>query len=311
MLSVNSALLSGRLRYLVVIAILAGFWSSGTVAQELVPRIYWPTPKGTSVFVLGYQYSSGDVVTDPALPVADVKSRVNFLQGSYQRTLDLFGRMANLQINVPYVWGSTTGLVNDERRTRDLSAFSDARVLLSVNLLGAPSMDAQEFSALRAEPRTIVGASILIQAPTGAYDPDKLINTGANRWAVKPAVGLIWPIRRDWLLEAAAGVWFFGDNDQFLGDTRKQDPIWSTELHLVKRIRPGFWTALDVNYYSGGRTSIDRQDTGDRQRNSRIGATLVVPFLRRHAIRASFSVPLTTESGGDFDTMTLSYLRAW
>jgi hypothetical protein len=28
----------------------------------------------------------------------------------------------------------------------------------------------------------------------------------------------------------------------------QQDPILSSELHLVKRIRPGFWASLDLNF---------------------------------------------------------------
>jgi hypothetical protein len=31
--------------------------------------------------------------------------------------------------------------------------------------------------------------------------------------------------------------------------------------HLVKRIRPRFWAALDVNYYTGGRTTVDQELT--------------------------------------------------
>ncbi len=93
-------------------------------------------------------------------------------------------------------------------------------------------MDAAGFQALRANPQIIVGASLLVQAPTGEYDPDEVINIGTNRWAVKPAIGVIWPIRPTWLLEFEIGAWFFGDNDEFLGETREQDPILSTESTL-------------------------------------------------------------------------------
>ena len=62
---------------------------------------------------------------------------------------------------------------------------------------------------LRATPRTIVGASILVQAPTGGYESDKVINVGTNRWAVKPAVGVIWPMRPTWLLEFELGYLVF------------------------------------------------------------------------------------------------------
>jgi len=295
-----------------IAALLAiSFWSVAGFAQELAPRAYWPTPTGTNVLVVGYQYTGGDIVTDPSLQVSGVESDINFAQVSYQRTLNLFGRTTNLQFNLPYARSSTEGFVEGEFHSRHISAMADARVRLSINLLGAPAMDMDGFQALRAKPRTIVGASLLVQAPTGDYEPDKLINAGTNRWAVKPALGVIWPVRPNWLLEFELGAWIYGDNNNFQQRTRQQDPMLSSEFHLVKRIRPGFWASLDLNYYVGGRTIIDNVEQSDFQRNSRIGATVVLPFKQRHAIRASLSTAILTESGGDFESFSLNYAYAW
>jgi hypothetical protein len=294
----------------VAIAVL-GLWASSAAAQELTPRAYWPAPKGTNLVVLGYQYSSGDIITDPTLPIDGVDSRINYAQVTYQRTLSLFDRSANIQVNLPYTWGATEGTYEGDPVKRDLSGMSDMRFLLSVNLRGAPSMDKAGFQVLRKNPKTIIGASILVQAPTGGYDEDKLLNTGTNRWSVKPALGVIWPIYPTWLLEFDVGVWFFGDNDEFLGVTREQDPIYSGEFHVVKRFKPGFWASLDMNYYRGGQTNVDGIDRGDLQRNSRIGATAVFPFKPRHAIRASYNTGISTNSGGDYDTYILNYAYVW
>ena len=107
------------------------------------------------------------------------------------------------------------------------------------------------------------------------------------------------------------GAWFFGENDDFLSETRKQDPLLSTQFHLIKRIRPGLWASLDATYYWGGRTEIGGVTRDDRQENSRIGATFVMPFKRRHALRIAASVPLDTSAGGDFDTLTMAYAYIW
>ncbi len=288
-----------------------GLCNNVAFAQELAPRAYWPAPEGTNVLVAGYQNSTGDIVTDPALPIEGVESDIDFAQVSYQRTLNLFGRTTNLQLNLPYTRGLTEGFVEGEFRRRQISALADARVRVSVNLHGAPSMDAAEFQALRAKPRTIVGASLLVQAPTGAYESDKLINAGTNRWGVKPALGIIYPLRPTWLLEFELGAWFFGDNDNFQQQTREQEPILSSEFHLVKRIRPGFWASLDLNYYAGGRTTVDGVVRDDRQQNSRMGVTMVFPFKNRHAMRFAYSTGMATESGGDFDNFSLNYLYVW
>jgi hypothetical protein len=280
-------------------------------AQELTPRAYWPAPNGTNLIAAGYQYTTGDIVTDPSLPITGVDSRIHYAIMTYQRTFSLLARTANFQFNLPYTRGSTEGFAEGEFRRRDISAMGDARIRLTVNLRGSPSMDAKGFQALRASPRTIVGASILVQAPTGGYESDKVINAGTNRWAVKPALGVIWPMKPTWLLELELGTWFFGDNDDYLGTTREQEPILSFEVHLVKRIRPGFWASLDANLYGGGRTTVGVEERADLQRNSRIGATLLFPLKRRHAIRFAYSAGIVTESGGDFQNINVSYLFAW
>lgn len=146
---------------------------------------------------------------------------------------------------------------------------------------------------------------------TVRYWPDKLINAGTNRWAVRPALGVIWPVRPTLLLEFEFGAWFFGDNGDFLGTTRQQDPIFSSEFHVVKRIRPGFWASLDLNYYAGGRTTVGQDQRLDRQRNSRIGGTVVLPFKDRNAIRLSYSTGIATRTGGDYDSISLNYFYAW
>ncbi len=280
-------------------------------AQELVPRAYWPAPTGTKLFVTGYQYSDGDVLTDPSLPVEGVEAEIQFLSLTYQQTFDWFGRTTNLQLNVPYAWGSAQGFAEGMFRSREISNLADVRARLSVNLAGAPAMDGKGFLALRTNPKTIVGASVLVSAPTGGYDADRIFNAGSNRWAIKPAIGVIHPLHPRLLLEFELGAWFFEDNDDFLGETRDQDPVMSAAMHVIKRIRPGFWASLDMNYYWGGRTDVGEATRDDRQENSRIGATFVWPFKRQHALRMSASVPLDTSAGGDFDSFTIAYAFVW
>ena len=156
-----------------------------------------------------------------------------------------------------------------------------------------------------------VGAAVTASLPTGRYDPERVLNLGTNRWALKPALGVIVPLRFDWLLEMEAAVWLFGDNDDFLGQTRRQDPIWAGELHVVKRFRPGLWLSLDLNYYNGGETWLEGGDKGSLQRNSRAGFTLVLPHGQTRALRLAYSRGLTTRSGGDYRLYSLNYVFSW
>jgi hypothetical protein len=295
----------------ILLLLLTGLWGIASHAQELTPRAYWPTPEGTNVLVFGYQNSSGNVLTDPTLPVTGVKSDISFLQVSYQHTFDWFSRTATVQVNAPYSWGTTEGFLEGQYRDRKTAGFADARIRFAINLLGAPSMDQAAFRKLLAKPRTIVGASLLLQMPSGEYQPDKLINIGTNRWAAKPEIGVIWPIVPSLLFEFDIGAWFYGKNDEFLGQTRKQKPIISAEAHLVKVTRSGLWVSLDANFYDGGRTTIGETTHGDLQRNSRAGVTVFYPWKHRHGLRAGYSEGISTSSGGDFRMISLSYTYAW
>jgi hypothetical protein len=289
--------------------VVLSLWVADGTAQELTPRAYWPAPKGTQVLVLGYNHSTGDVITDPSLPVVGVDSKIHLGLLAYMKILSLWGRTGSIVVELPYSQGTTKGDLEGDATRRDFSGLGDVAVTLAVNLLGAPSMTPPEFQELRANPHPILGASVKIVAPTGDYDPDKLINIGTNRWAIKGELGYMIPIEPRWLLEFELGGWIIGDNDDFLDTTREQDPVVTGEFHLVRRIRPGFWASLDLNYYTGGRSTIDGEPVADLQRNSRVGGTVVVPFRGRHAFKVGYSIGVVTESGGDFEMLILSYTR--
>ena len=296
------------MRKLTLFFCLLHFCSSLCNAQELTPRAYWPAPKGTMIGVLGYKYSFGDVLTDPTLPLIGLDSRIHVGFLGYLQTFNLFNRTTNLIIELPYTWATTTGIIlsplGEIPGKRVISGIADIGITFSINLIGAPSMDLKGFQELRNNPHQILGASLKILVPTGAYEEDKLINVGSNRWAFKPELGYMIPLEKKWLLELGFGMWIFGDNDEFLGQTRKQDPIFATQLHLVKRFKPGFWAAFDANFYWGGRSNLLDEDL---QRNSKIGVTIVYPFAGRHALKGGFSMGLVTETGENFNSLIVSY----
>ena len=286
----------------------ASLASPDALAQDLSPRTYWPAPKGTRVLIVGYAHQTGDVVTDPSIPITGVDSRIDSAVLAYQQTIDLFGRTGNVQLELPFVDGTTTGMVSDQAGRRDVTGLGDIAATLTINLIGAPSMSAADFQGLRKNPHPILGASIKVVAPTGEYENDKLINIGTNRWAMRFQLGYIRPLTPKWLLEMSAGAWFFQDNDEFLGTTREQDPIGALNIHLVRRFSPGFWASLDLNFYLGGHSTLDGERNADLQRNSRAGLSVAYPFRRRHAVKLGFSEGVVTESGGDFRTITLNYV---
>jgi hypothetical protein len=289
------------------IAILYWNWIPCVCAQDMSPRAFWPAPDGTRVAVFGYSFVSGDVLVDPSLPVSGVDSDFSTGLVAFMQTFNLAGRTANLVFELPYSYGTTAGFIYDEPAQRTFSGFKDLGCTLAVNLLGAPTMNLKEFQELRAKPRPIVGASLKILAPTGSYDIGRLINVGTNRWSFRPKIGCILPVTDKWLVEAEAGAWFFSDDDDYISGRREQAPIFSGEIHLIRRFKPGFWASVETTYFNGGRQTIGGDRLADVQNNARIGATIVIPFGGRHAIKTGFSTSLTTSYGNEFDQILVTY----
>jgi hypothetical protein len=278
-------------------------------AQELVPAAYTPAPAGVNVVTLTGGYSSGDMSFDPSLPVEDASARINGFSVSYGRSFGLLGRSATITVIAPYVVGELEGVYIGEQTYVERSGLADGMVRLGVNLFGAPAMDREAFASFR--PRTLIGGSLTVNAPTGQYDPSKLINIGTNRWGFKPEIGVVQVVGK-WAFDFYVGGWFYTTNSDFYGArTREQDPILSTQAHVRYFVDRRLWAAIDANFWRGGQTSVDGAANDDLQSNSRIGLTLAWHVARQHGLRLAASRGAFTRIGGDFTSVGLSYSYSW
>jgi hypothetical protein len=304
-----SRLGSGRRRVAFILSCLFGSLSTAAHAQELFPAAYTPAPVGINLVVLTGGYSKGEVSFDPSLPVEDASARIHAWSVGYGRTFGFFGRAANVTVIAPYVVGDLEGVYIGEQTSLERSGPADVVLRFGVNFLGVPAMDREAFGGYR--PRTLLGASLLVRAPTGEYDPSKLINIGANRWGFKPEVGVAHVVGK-WAFDAYLGDWFFTDNSDFYGGkTRIQDPILSTQAHVRYLVSREFWVALDGNFWRGGRTKVEGVANDDLQRNSRIGLTAAWQVAPKHGLRLAASRGAFTRIGGDFTSMGVSYSYTW
>ena len=283
-------------------------------AQTLSPRAFWPGPRNTKVVSVGGVYQEGDVLTDPSLPVEGTESETRSLSAGYLQYFDLAGRTASANIEVPWVSTSLDAMFGRVGASRDIKGFADLSLRMAVNLRGAPTMSVEEFRKFVQHPKPILGVSLEVVAPTGVYESDRIANLGSNRWAAKPTLGYIRQIRPGWTVEMALGAWFYGDNTDFLGQRREQEPLVAGEFHLirpVRRSRPDFWVSLDLNFFSGARTRTDGEQADNDQNNSRIGITALVPFAGSNALKVAVSTSLVTEKGGDYSSLIVAYQKAW
>jgi len=285
------------------------FVAASAAAQELEPRAYSPNPTGANFVLAVYGHTSGSVVFDPSLPFENVNASVNASTLLYGRTFGLFGRSASAGLGVPYVWGDMDGEVLEEYRSIRRSGLADMRLRLAVNIIGGPALPRAEFAKRR--PRTTLGAGLVVSAPSGQYDPAKLVNLGANRWAVKPEIGVARPAGK-WMLEAYLGAWLFTDNPNFYGGQRReQSPLGTAQAHVSYTFKPRLWVAGDATFYTGGRTTVGGKRNADLQKNSRLGLTLAVPITRHQSLKASWATGFTTRIGGDFETLLVGWQYLW
>jgi hypothetical protein len=278
-------------------------------AQELEPRAYSPAPVGLNFILVAGSRSTGEVLLDPSVPIDDIRATVDAGVAGYGHTFGLWGNSASIALVVPYAWADVSGSVGENRQSVKRAGLADVRLRLAMNLLGGPAMTPKEFA--QRTPRTTLGASIVILAPTGEYFPDKLINIGSNRWGIKPELGLSVPFKR-WLFDIYGGAWFYTDNDEFYGGVRRsQDPISTVQGHVSYTIRPRLWLAVDSTYYFGGQSTVGGVVKADRKENSRLGITMSLPLGARQSLKLSWSEGASTRTGNDFRTWGIAWQYAW
>lgn len=285
--------------------------ASSLTAQDLDPRAYVHFPINANTVVTGFSFMSGSVVTDPSLPVQNIKAKVQAPSLGYARSFSLFGLTAQALVALPYTWAQVSGEVGGQDSSTRRSGLADMRLRLSVLFVGAPALTLEEL--MKAPRKTILGFSINVVAPTGQFYPYKLINLGTNRWAFRPELALSQPIGNRWLVDVYSGIWFFTNNNDFYpgSSKRTQEPMVSFQGHISYTIRPFMWVALNTTYYVGGKTSVNDLYKDDRQSNARIGVTGSMPLSKRSTIKLSVSTGAIVRSGQDFTAYSFGYQYSW
>lgn len=277
--------------------------------QELQPRAYLPAPIGLGFSTISYTSNSGGLLFDPSLPVEDAHVDAHVAALAVGASVPVFGRSSQVLAVMPYLVADLSGRLSGVEQSRHRSGLADSTFRFAINLYGAPAMHVEEFAKYR--PRTILGASVTANAPSGQYDPNLLINIGTNRWAFKPEIGLIRVAGR-WAFEGAVGAWLFTQNAKFYGGAiRKQDPLGSIQAHLVRLLPHRMWLAFDGTFYFGGRTTVGQTIKADYLGNTRFGATFGIPLARRQVLRLAYFQGATTRIGADIRSISVAYQVLW
>ncbi len=291
------------------IILLVFIWIQSLSAQTLEPKLYANLPIGFNVVIFGYGHTQGAIPENHSLGLEDPNLNIDSAFLAYAKSFDILGHNAKFDIILSSSSLYGTAQVNGSAVSRDVDGMGDTKVRLSFNLLGAPALSLKEFASY--QPDTLVGVSIQATIPTGQYDSSKIVNISAHRWALKPGIGISKTIS-DFTFEFSADAEFYTSNDDFYGGVkRKQDPIYSTQAHILYTFSRGMWLGVGANYYWGGKYSNDGVRADNALRNVRLGATLAYPINKRHAIKLYGNSGINTRYGTDFDAIGIVWQYNW
>jgi hypothetical protein len=305
-------------KIIILLAMATAFLPQELRAQDLSPRAYVITPIHSNVIILTWSFYDGNINYSGALPVTGATGTYSVPIFSYYHAFSFFGRSANMVASLPYAAGNFQGTALGAEQHLYRSGLLDSVYRFSVNLKGGPAMPVQKF--MRWKQKVLLGASLKVAAPTGQYDPTKLINWGANRWSFKPEFGYSQRFGQKWVLDGYFGVWFFTANSEFWSHniyfagtrSQSQDPIGSVEGHLSYDFKPRLWISLDGNFWFGGITSINGvQNPITRETNSRIGGTVAVPITRHQSLKFSYSNGTYIRFGGNYQNISVAWQYSW
>jgi hypothetical protein len=298
-----------------LLTLLSVMWfTPSCLAQDLEPRRWTHLPVGLNVIGVGLSKAAGDILLDPVIRAEDVRFDLYATGLSYVHSFGLAGKTARIDVIAPYASGRWEGLVDGVYTSVRRRGLADTRVRFSMNLYGSPALKGKEYLEYRGrnQTHTTIGAAISLTMPTGDYNSQWLINLGSNRWVVRPQLGVLHQ-REKWQFELSGSILFFQDNDDFWqGTTRKQDPLWFLQGHVIYSFKPGLWTSLSAGFAQGGRSTIEDIPKADDYRNPYMAVSVGTALGKKQSLKLTYIRTRTnTSRGADRDIFALGWSYRW
>lgn len=275
-------------------AALAALAAAPAGAQMYGPRQFWPAPVGTEVLTVAGIFTSSNTVVDTSIvfPKLDVDTWV--VAPSYTRFFAVGDQLVQGTVALPWARADVaiaeprTGLARSPVR----EGLADAYGHVTVGLVNAPALAPAAFSAFMAQrnPGVVVVALAGGFAPTGAYDSQRLVNIGTNRWTFRAGLPITARLSPSWApgktttFEALPSLDVFTPNNnpaapslngRLNGPSQTtQDPLAALELHLTHDLTPRLWVSLDSYSKVGGATAADGRSNDNQQLWSALGASV-------------------------------------
>lgn len=276
---------------------LIGFFCQQAHAQEIEARAYSNAP-------IGINFVTGGIAQAKSGSYTLVTEAV-----SLTRIIDVFGQSGRISLLLPYAQLSGSGTAGGQSLNASAEGLSDPVVKISANLYGAPALSLDEFRHYQQD--LIIGTSLAASIPWGKYNSEQMLNVGANRSLFQPAFGASQAIG-PWRLELAGMATIYTSNTNFLGgNTLSQNPIYSSEGHVIYYFQNTAYISADATYFMGGQKYVNGIAINGSQENWRFGSTLSYPINKQNSIRLSGSKGVYSNTNTSYDALGISWQYRW
>jgi hypothetical protein len=279
-------------------------------AQFNDPRAYENTPVGTNQLELGYTYVHSNTSLDTSLVVAGAKLNVNQGIIDYTHYFGFFHHLMWVEAGVPVA--GLSGSVSGTNIQGSTWGTGDSSYAFGVLLKGGPALSVEQFKDY--QPATTLGLSLIMTAPTGSYQPSRILNLGSDRWSFKPELAWSHPFghEQQWELDAYANVSFYTDNTSYHGkEILRQDPLPGIEGHLSYSFTDNIWASFDTRYSFRGTTTVDGVPQNNAQQNFILGTELTISVNPRNTLIFEFAKAVVHNNGPSDVGFSLRYDYTW
>lgn len=266
-------------------------------AQEIEARAYSNAP-------IGINFITGGIAQAKSGSYTLTTEAVNLT-----RIIDVFGQSGRISILVPYAQLSGTGSLGAQNVNASAEGLSDPIVKISANLYGAPALSLEEFKNYQQD--LIIGTSLAASIPWGKYNSEQMLNVGANRSLIQPAIGASQAVG-PWRLELAGMATIYTSNTSFLGsNTLSQNPLYSSEAHVIYYFQNMAYLSADAIYFTGGQKYVNGTSIAGSQENWRFGSTYSYPVNKHNSIRLTGSKGVYSNTNTDYTALGISWQYRW
>jgi hypothetical protein len=292
------------------LALAALYFPNQACAQFNDPRAYENTPVGTNQLELGYAYVHANASIDTSLIITGAQFNLNQGTIDYTRYFGLLHRLMWVEAGVPVA--GLGGSVSGTNIHGSVTGVGDSSYSLAMLLKGGPALSVAQFEHY--EPTTTLGASLTITAPTGLYNPNKILNLGSDRWSFKPEIALSHPFgpEQKWVFDCYGSVYFYTDNTTYHGkELLRQEPLPGVEGHISYSFNDSIWASLDTRYSFRGTTVVDGVPQNNAQQNFILGSEVNVSLNARNSLVFEFAKALVHNNGQALTGFSVRYDYTW